>query len=55
MQTTIDKTEAMCVNVPFPTEIRVRVQGIPYTDKFTYLGSVLFAKMVALVWTYKTG
>ena len=31
----------MCVNVPFPTEIRVRGQGIPYTDKFTYLGSVL--------------
>ena len=35
------KTEAMCVNVPSPTEIRVRGQGIPHTDKFTYLGSVL--------------
>ena len=35
------KTEAMCVNVPSPTEIRVRGQGNPYTNKFTYLGSVL--------------
>ena len=37
----LKKTEAMCVNVPSPTEIRVRGQGSPYTDKFTYLGSVL--------------
>ena len=35
------KTEAMCVNVPSPTKIRVRGQDIPYTNKFTYLGSVL--------------
>ena len=35
------KTEAHCVKVPFPRVIRVRGQGIPYTDKFTYLGSVL--------------
>ena len=42
MTISLKKTEAMCVNVPFPTEIRVRGQGIPYTDKFTYLdGSVL--------------
>ena len=26
----LKKTEAMCVNVPSPTEIRVRGQGIPY-------------------------
>ena len=31
----------MCVNVPSPTKIRVRGQDIPYTNKFTYLGSVL--------------
>ena len=37
----LKKTEAVCVNVPSPTEIRVRGRGIPYTDKFTYLGSVL--------------
>ena len=37
----LKKTEAMCVNVPSPAEIRVGGQGIPYTDKFTYLGSVL--------------
>ena len=37
----LKKMEAMCVNVPSPTEIRVRGQGIPHTDKFTYLGSVL--------------
>ena len=37
----LKKTEAMCANVPSPTEIRVRGQGIPYTDKFTHLGSVL--------------
>ena len=36
----LKKTEAMCVNVPSPIEIRVRGQGILYTDKFTYLGSV---------------
>ena len=32
------ETEVMCVNVPFPTEIRVRGQGIPYTDKCALLG-----------------
>ena len=37
----VEKTKGMCVNVPSPTVIRVREQGIPYTDKFTYLGSVL--------------
>ena len=37
----LKKTGAMCVKVPSPTEIRVRGQGIQYTDKFTYLGSVL--------------
>ena len=31
----------MCVNVPSPTKIRVRGQVIPYTNKFTHLGSVL--------------
>ena len=41
MTISLKKTEAMCVNVPSPTEIRVRGQGIPFTDKFTYLGSVL--------------
>ena len=41
LKISLKKTEAMCVNVPSPTEIRVRGQGIPYTDKFTYLGSVL--------------
>ena len=35
------KTEATCVNLPSPTEIRVRGHGIPYTDKFTCLGSML--------------
>ena len=37
----LKKTEALCVNVPFPTGIRVKGQGIPYTDKFIYLESVL--------------
>ena len=32
----------MFVNDRSQTEIRVRGQGIPYTDKFTYLGSVLY-------------
>lgn len=36
----LKKTEATCVNVPSPTKIRVRGQDIPYTNKFTYLGSV---------------
>ena len=29
------------LNVPSPTKIRVRGQDILYTNKFTYLGSVL--------------
>ena len=37
----LKKTEAMCVNVPSPIVIRVTGPGIPYTDKFTYLGRVL--------------
>ena len=37
----LKKTEAIRVNVPSPTKIRVRGQDIPYTDKFTYLGIVL--------------
>ena len=41
LKISLKKTENMCVNVPSPTEIRVRGQGIPYTDKFTYLGSLL--------------
>ena len=41
LRTSLKKTEAMCVNVPSPTKIRVRGQDISYTNKFTYLGSVL--------------
>ena len=41
LRISLKKTEAMCVNVPSPTKIRVRGQDIPYTNKFTYLGSVL--------------
>ena len=41
LRISLKKTEAMCVNVPSPTKIRVRGQDIPYTIKFTYLGSVL--------------
>ena len=37
----LKKTEAMRVNVPSPTVIGVRGHGIPYTNKFTYLGSAL--------------
>ena len=45
----LKKSEAMCVNSPSPTVIRVRGQGIPYADKFTYLGGECFARMVTLV------
>ena len=41
LRISLKKTEAMCVNIPSPTKIRVRGQDIPYTNKFTYLGSVL--------------
>ena len=41
LRISLKKTEAMCVNVPSPTKIRVRGKDIPYTNKFTYLGSVL--------------
>ena len=41
LRISLKKTEAMCVNVSSPTKIRVRGQDIPYTNKFTYLGSVL--------------
>ena len=41
LRISLKKTEAMCVNVPSETKIRVRGQDIPYTNKFTYLGSVL--------------
>ena len=40
LRISLKKTEAMCVNIPSPTKIRVRGQDIPYTNKFTYLGSV---------------
>ena len=41
LRISLKKTEAMCVNVPSPTKIRVRGQDIPYTIKFIYFGSVL--------------
>ena len=41
LKISLKKTEAMCVNVPSPTKIRVRGQDIPYTIKFIYFGSVL--------------
>ena len=41
LRISLKKTEAMCVNVPSPTKIRVRGQDIPYTIKFTYFRSVL--------------
>nr|XP_058949249.1 uncharacterized protein LOC131777053 [Pocillopora verrucosa] len=41
LRISLKKTEAMCFNIPSPTKIRVRGQDIPYTNKFTYLGSVL--------------
>ena len=41
LRISLKNTEAMCVNVPSPKKIRVRGQDIPYTNKFTYLGSVL--------------
>ena len=37
----LKKTEAMRVNVPSPTVIGVRGHGIPSTNKFTYLGSMV--------------
>ena len=40
LRISLKKTEAMCVNAPSPTKIRVRGQDIPYipyTNKFTYL------------------
>ena len=40
LRISLKKTEAMRVNVLSPTKIRVRGQDIPYTNKFTYLGSV---------------
>ena len=39
LRISLKNTEAMCVNVPSPKKIRVRGQDIPYTNKFTYLGS----------------
>lgn len=41
LKISLKKTEAMCVNVPSPSKIRVAGQDISYTDKFTYLGSML--------------
>ncbi|KAL9959630.1 hypothetical protein ACROYT_G032970 [Oculina patagonica] len=41
LKISLKKTEAMCVNVSSPSKIRVAGQDISYTDKFTYLGSML--------------
>ena len=40
LRISLKKTEAMRINVLSPTKIKVRGQDIPYTNKFTYLGSV---------------
>jgi len=49
----LNKTEAMYVNVSSPAKIKVRGQDILYTDKFTYLGSLLYQEG-GTMWTCKT-
>ena len=38
----LKKAEAICVDVSSPLKIRVGGKDISYTDKFTYIGSILY-------------